>query len=182
MKKKIFFKKESTFNNLDYESIGDLDIKKLKFLTEKTKKKKFRLCLHKKTSDLIQEMIICTKNTVYAQPHKHPGNKSESYHIIEGQLDVFIFNDNGKVIDKIELASSEYKKRGNKTQFMYRLSKPYFHTMVPKSKWTIWHEVSTGPFTKKKGMFAKFAKFAPSEDDSKEKIYEYIFNLKKIRN
>lgn len=169
-------RKEAKFNNLNYQSVGRIDIKELKELTEKSRRNKFRLCLHKKTSDLVQEMIICTKNFVYSQPHKHPNNKSESYHIIEGSLDVIIFNDKGKVIDKIYLSSFKNKN----SQFMYRLSKPYFHTMIPRSKWTIWHEVSTGPFTKKKNQFAKYADFAPSENSKKIEINSFINKIKKI--
>ena len=54
-------RKEAKFNNLNYQSVGRIDIKELKELTEKSRRNKFRLCLHKKTSDLVQEMIICTK-------------------------------------------------------------------------------------------------------------------------
>ena len=51
-------RKEAKFNNLNYQSVGRIDIKELKELTEKSRRNKFRLCLHKKTSDLVQEMII----------------------------------------------------------------------------------------------------------------------------
>ena len=89
---------------------------------------------------------------------------------------MIIFNDKGKVIDKIYLSSFKNKN----SQFMYRLSKPYFHTMIPRSKWTIWHEVSTGPFTKKKNQFAKYADFAPSENSKKIEINSFINKIKKI--
>ena len=88
-------RKEAKFNNLNYQSVGRIDIKELKELTENLEEISLD-CAYKKTSDLVQEMIICTKNFVYSQPHKHPNNKSESYHIIEGSLDVIIFNDKRK--------------------------------------------------------------------------------------
>ena len=169
MKKKIkYLNSGSLFLKGPYRSIGEQDLKKLKKFTQKEKLKKFRYCLHQNPKHLTQEMIICTKGFVYTRPHKHPKSKSESYHMLLGNMDVYLFSDKGKVIDKINLSCSKFKTKNSRS--MYRINSPIFHTMVPNTKWVIWHEVTTGPFIKNSQYFSKFADFSPKYDSSKEQL------------
>lgn len=169
MKKKIkYLNSGSQFLKGHYRSIGEEDLKKLQNLTNKEEIKKFRFCLHQNTRDLVQEMVICSKGFVYTRPHKHPKPKSESYHMLLGNMDVYLFSNKGKVIDKINLSCSKFRKKNSR--IMYKISSPIFHTMVPNTKWVIWHEVTTGPFIKNSQNFSRFADFSPPYDSSKNQI------------
>ena len=147
--------------------IGKSDIKKLKKWTANSSKKRYRICLHNNKSHLTQEMLICTKGYSYIRPHKHPKNVSESYHVLEGALRIYILNNNAKILKIINLSSPNEKKYKSKN-FIYRVSSPLYHLTVPLTKWTVYHEVTTGPFLKNK--MVKYADFSPEEGAEPIKI------------
>ena len=53
-----------------------------------------RLCAHPNTDAIQQDMIIVTHNSSYVPPHRHP-NKSETLLVLEGEVNILIFDDNG---------------------------------------------------------------------------------------
>jgi cupin fold WbuC family metalloprotein len=163
---------EAEFNNEDYKSISKIDIDYLKKKADSSVRGRYRLCLHDSISHLTQEMMICLKKYSYFQPHKHPINYSESYHLIEGEIDVYLMDNNGIIFDEIKLSEKNSKYPNN---FYYRLSSPIYHLVVPRSEWVIYHEVSTGPFIKKNNVI--YAGFAPEESSSKDKIIIYMNDL-----
>jgi cupin fold WbuC family metalloprotein len=157
---------EAEFNTEAYRLVGQQDITYLKKKTLKSKRKRYRLCLHSDHDHLTQEMIICLNGFSYFQPHRHPGNRSESYHLIEGLLDVYLFSENGKHIDTVKLAAPGANQvyENNSRAIMYRLSEPLFHLTIPRSEWTIYHEILTGPFDKE--IAVQYGDFAPTEKDT----------------
>lgn len=160
----IFFE-EAEFNQKSIKSISSDDIHYLKKKALETKRQRYRLCLHSDVNHLTQEMIICLKGKNYFRTHKHPLNYSESYYMIEGCIDIYLFDNNGNFLEKVNLCS-------NSGSFYYRLSGSIFHLVIPRTEWTIYHEVATGPFDKKKSII--FADFAPDENDDKSVIDNYI--------
>jgi glucose-6-phosphate isomerase len=159
--------------------IKERDIKLINFkllekqciLAEKSKNKRVRVSLHNSTKEIIQESIIIASGFSYIPPHKHPKNKTESYHIIKGQLNIYLLNNNGKLIKSIFLG-----KNKNFYQ-IYKLSKPIFHLVVPRSKFTIWHEITQGPFIKNSKKFMDIAKFSPKKDSKHSVIKNYCNKL-----
>ena len=128
-------------------------IEKLKVLARKSPIKRSRICLHKSLKDNTNEMIIALMKDSYIPPHIHPNSKSESYHVIEGKMKVFIFNKNGQISKVIKMG--EYKS-GN--TFYYRMNKGFYHMPVSVTNFCIYHETYSGPFNKKKDVhFPKWA-------------------------
>ena len=164
----------SKFYKKSIITLGRDDIKKLKKWTIKSPKKRFRICLHNDQSHLTQEMLICTSGYSYIRPHKHPKNISESYHVLEGALRIYILNNNAKILKIINLSSPGEKKYKSKN-LIYRVSSPLYHLTVPLTKWTVYHEVTTGPFVKSK--MVKYADFSPEEDAEPIKINEFLSKL-----
>lgn len=167
---------EAEFNQLAAKSVGKIDIKNLKSMADKTTRKRYRICLHNSTDHPTQEMIICLKYFNYLRPHRHPSRVSESYHLIEGALDVYLFNEQGKVKEVFKLAAPDFINQENRST-LYRLSTSIFHLVVPRTEWTIYHEVATGPFNK--DVSVEYANFAPPEDCDPKEAVEYC---KKITN
>ena len=159
----IFFE-EAEFNQKSIKVISHKQIEYLKQKTLESKRNRYRLCLHSDVDHLTQEMIICLKGNNYFRTHKHPINYSESYFILEG-IDIYLFDDTGNFIEKVKLDS-------HGGSFYYRLSDPIYHLVIPRSEWTIYHEVATGPFNKKTSI--QYADFAPKENSSEIDIENYL--------
>lgn len=166
--------KAAIFNKKPIVTFGKKEIKVLKKYTSKNPKNRFRICLHTNQSHPTQEMLICTKGFSYIRPHKHPRNVSESYHVLEGALHVYILNNKGKIANVVKL-SAQSERKFKSQNYIYRVSSPLYHLTIPVTKWTVYHEVTTGPF--KKNKMVNYAKFAPKEDDTNENINSYLSNL-----
>jgi len=152
---------EAIFNDKDILIVTAKDIDNIKKQALASPRKRFRLCMHHSGDDRTQEMVIVFHKDTYMPPHRHPKGKSESYHIIEGSMSVFIFDNDGKVIDKIEMAPHKGRK-----PFIFRVSDSIWHMPVPTSEWLVYHETYTGPFVKEKDV--EFPIWAPKEDEREQ--------------
>ena len=134
-------------NTQDTIYIDRKKLEELKILAQKDPNKRARICLHKDDGEMIQEMIIAFCKDSYIRPHRHI-DKSESYHIIEGRIEIIFYNDNGIEIDKVVLSD-----KIDEHPFLFRISNSAWHTVVPKSDFVIIHEVTKGPFNKNSSEF-----------------------------
>ena len=92
-------------------------------------------------------------------------NKTETLFILKGSIDYIIFDKKGNIKNLFQLSDKGSKK------FVYLRIKPNtFHSMIIKSKYVIFYEITSGPFYKKDTVFAKWYK------DKFQK--EYYLNLK----
>jgi cupin fold WbuC family metalloprotein len=132
------------------------DIALLKENIAACKNNRIRICAHQLSSDPLHEMLIVITKGSYIRPHKHL-NKSESFHIIEGLLDVVIFDDDGNIIKIIEMGNITSGKH-----FFYRLSDAHFHTLILKSDLVVFHETTNGPFRKDDTLYAPWS---PAQGD-----------------
>jgi len=142
---------EVLFNQEDIVCIDYNDIKYLKEKSVNNLSKKLRICAHTNVDDPLHEMIIAHSKGNYIRPHKHLF-KSESFHIVEGYMDVIIFDDYGNVnrIIKMGEYSSNYS-------FFYRISFGFYHTIIPISEIVVFHEITNGPFQKDDNVWAEWS-------------------------
>lgn len=141
----------------DIISINKSNIDILKAKALKNERKRIRLCAHRDVQDALHEMLIVQTKDVYIRPHKHI-NKSESFHIIEGELIVVIFDDIGRILQVVQMG--EYLS-GLVTY--YRLSDDYFHTVVPVSDIVVFHEITNGPFNPEDTIYPLWS---PKDNDN----------------
>lgn len=141
----------------DIAKLGQRDIQLLKSLLKDAPQGRVRINLHPSSEDLLHEMFIAIRRGTYIRAHKHPG-KSEAFHVIEGSVRVVIFDDEGHLR---EVVSLEAASRLN--PFYYRLSKPYFHTLLVDSDILVMHEITNGPFRDDEIIMAPFS---PPEQDA----------------
>jgi len=141
----------------DVTVISGKNIETIKHMALSSPLGRARICAHSSSDELLHEMLIVLAKDGYIAPHKHL-EKSESFHMIEGAMDVIIFNENGKVERKIELSAQNTEG----LPFYYRLAKPLFHTVIPKTKVVVFHETTNGPFRREDTIYAEWA---PAEDD-----------------
>ena len=112
-----------------------------------------RLCLHEGQDALLHDMIVVQYGGQYFHPHEHL-EKSESYHMIEGAMGLFVFDDDGKVVDACRMDTSNIT--------VYSVGAGTYHTNFPLTDVAVYHESRPGPF---KGGDSVLAPWAPDEKD-----------------
>ena len=132
------------------------DIDFLKARVPATLHRRARFCAHKSGGDAIHEMLIVLSRGTYIRPHKHLA-KSESFHVIEGAVDVVIFDEAGAVSEVVRMG--DYASGKN---FYYRLAHPAYHTLILRTENLVIHETTNGPFRREETIFAPWS---PVETD-----------------
>jgi len=162
--KSFFFKKEGQVFNKKY----------LNFLEKyyKKEKKDIRLCLHTSVKSKHHDMIILQQRVNFYAPHKHL-KKGETYHIIKGGMVCVLFNKKGIIKKCCKLKKND----------IFRTPTNVFHTMMPVSKFVIYHESKNGPFLRKNdSIFSNWSiKLTNSKRDVnklKNKVLSYLPNEK----
>jgi cupin fold WbuC family metalloprotein len=149
--------------------VDDADVTRLKDRAAGNQRRRIRLCAHQSVDDRLHEMLIVHTNDTYVRPHKHLA-KSESFHMIEGEVDVVLFHDDGAVREVISMAQF-----GSGRPFFYRLAEPIFHTLLIRSDVLVFHETTSGPFRRDETLFAPWA---PEESDE-EGVRKFIDDLER---
>jgi cupin fold WbuC family metalloprotein len=139
-------------NDTVFLKAEDLDELKRKALL--TPRQRVRLCAHQSTEDRQHEMFIVHTRDCYVRPHKHIG-KAESMTILEGEVDVVFFNEDGTILKTILMGPQNSGKI-----FYQRLSDAIYHTLIIQTDFLVFHEITEGPFLR--GDTA-FPDWAPSE-------------------
>lgn len=137
--------------------VGRRDIEFLKERARCNQRKRIRLCAHKDIDNRLHEMLIVHTKDTYVRPHKHL-NKSESFHIIEGLVDVVVFDEVGDIIEVVQMGDYSSERK-----FYYRVSDSYYHSLFITSDFLVFHETTNGPFRRSDTVFAPWA---PEEGDS----------------
>ena len=135
-------------------------------------RRRARICFHKNSSELIHEMLIGLASDCYIRPHRH-ANKTESFHMVEGELDVVIFDVSGKVTEVIRLGG---KGSSLERKFYYRAPPGLFHSVIVRSSCAIFHETTNGPFDKSQ---TEYPNWAPEEGGDAQKIGEFISSVER---
>jgi len=120
-------------------------------LAAKTKNKCFRLCSHRNKNEQVHEMVIAHKKGAYIRPHKHL-RKPESLLIISGRADYLLFSEKGKLVRRIEMG--DYR---SKRPFYQSTRKEIYHSMIVKTPWLVFLEITKGPFRRHQTVFARWS-------------------------
>ncbi len=139
-------------------SVSDSDIAFLGDALASNANGRVRLCAHAGSDAPVHEMLIALTPFTYVRPHRHFG-KSESFHMIDGEVEVVIFSVEGKISSVISLGSY-----GRDRTFYYRLSTDLFHTVLVNSSRAVFHETTNGPFVREETQYAEWAPDAAALD------------------
>ena len=143
----------------DVVKVDTNDIEELKQKARLNPRRRIRICTHKDVEDSIHEMLIVHEKSCYVHPHKHIG-KTESFHIIEGSVDIILFDDDGQINKTIPMGDYASGRK-----FFYRLPPANYHTLLIQSDVLVFHEVTNGPFNPKNTLLAPWA---PAENNADE--------------
>ena len=116
-----------------------------------------RLCMHRSAEDRLHEMLIVHHREASVRSYRHLG-KAESMHIVQDETDLVLFEDAGNVTEVIGMGEFRSGR-----PFYYRISEPIYHSLVIRSEWLVFHEVTSGPLRREE---SEFAPWAPADDDA----------------
>ena len=125
------------------KTIDDSDIEFLKSAASKTPRKRARLCLHNNVQDPVHEMVIVHHQDSYVRPHMHK-KKEESLQILEGSAKALFFNPKGGIKNILNMSCRDISE--SNLPYFYRIPSKMIHSLLIKSEWLIFHEVTAGPF------------------------------------
>ncbi len=113
--------------------------------------KRSRLCAHRHLDDRIHEMLIGFCADSYVRPHRH-SSKIESFHVIEGIIEVVVYDDAGTIKHRQLLGalSSGYP-------FYFRADNHDWHSVLVHSEFALVHETTNGPFNASESEFASWS-------------------------
>lgn len=134
------------------------DVERLKMLAAENRRKKVRLCIHPDPEALLHEMLIVLARGNYVPPHKHI-DKTESFVLIEGEMDVILFDTLGKVTNVIKMGSCESGK-----VFCFRIPPDLFHSVLVRTRTVVFLETTTGPFRRENMLIAPWAPLEGTEE------------------
>jgi cupin fold WbuC family metalloprotein len=95
-----------------------------------------RLCLHRGAEDGFHQMLILEYQGKSFPAHCHP-NKSEGYHIIEGEMDLVLYTASGVEYRRITMTPDAP---------IARVGPNTFHKLSIISPYAVYHETKPGPF------------------------------------
>jgi cupin fold WbuC family metalloprotein len=110
-------------------------IEELKTYSETHGRCNVRICLHDAPDALHHDMVALERRDRYYRPHKHL-RKGDTFHLLEGRLGIFSFDDVGVVIDAVVIGPGE----------IYRTAANAYHAIMPLTDYVIHHESKLGPF------------------------------------
>ena len=135
--------------------------------SRETKRGRLRLCLHPDIDNPLHEMIIVHPRQAYVPPHKHHG-QSESILVLQGRVDLVVFDDQGAVTRVVPMGAPESGQI-----FHHRLEVPKFHTLLIHSEELVFMEVRTGPYLPE---HTEYASWAPASEQ-RELVTDYLGHL-----
>jgi cupin fold WbuC family metalloprotein len=150
----ITIRKESAevfYPEEDVVIVTAADLDELKQLALQNPRRRVRLCAHRSPQDKLHEMFIVHTSGCYVRPHKHI-SKSESMTILEGEVDVILFNEDGSIRQTVQMGTP-----GSGKIFYQRLSDPIYHTLIIRTPFLVFHESTEGPFLREKTIFPEWA-------------------------
>jgi len=122
-------------------------------------RKRARICAHSDSEDLVHEMFIVHPKGAYIRPHKHIG-KTESMLVLEGEVDFNIFDEQGNLEQRINMGCYKSGKI-----FFNSMRTDTYHSILIKSEWLFFLEITKGPFIPEETVFAPWS---PEEDQIEE--------------
>ena len=146
------------------------DLDSLKQVALGSQKKRARICLHLDKHALLQEMMIVLTRDGYVQPHKHL-NRIESFSVLQGEVDVVLFNDAGIPLKIIQMGAPSSGK-----PCYLRIGEPVVHGVFVRSEFVVVHEVTLGPFDPSDTIFAPWS---PAQGNP-ERIQHFLDQFRRV--
>jgi cupin fold WbuC family metalloprotein len=129
----------------------------LKQAASSTPRRRARFCAHPSADCDQHDMLIVSHRDTYIAPHRHFG-KSETFTVLEGDVDIILFDETGGVTALITMGAPASGK-----PFFYRMPPGQFHALSIRSELLVFLESTKGPFRPED---SESAPWAPGANDA----------------
>ena len=160
-------KSKAYFFQGDFANISKQEILRIKLDALSDPLGRVRYCLHESPEDLLHYMVIGSLKGTYVQPHRHI-KSSVFYQIIEGRLEVLMFDSGGNISHRFNMDAKE-----KHSYHFVRLNPNVWHTEIYLSEVAIFCEVIAASLGKEANPVAPWA---PDESDE-QACQEYLAKL-----
>jgi len=123
---------------------------------ESAPRQRIRMCVHSEDDAVVHQMFIVHPGGAYIRPHKH-NKKDESLLVLEGSVDYLLFSEAGQLEDRVELSDFQ-----SGSSFFQITPAGFYHSLIIKTRWLVFVEVTNGPFVRGESTFAPWS---PEEED-----------------
>lgn len=139
------------YSNAENFAITREEIDFLKQRAGTNPRKRARICSHQRIDDPLHEMLIVLAKDSYVRPHKHLG-KPESMYVLEGRVDFLLFDEAGRLETRIPMGGYDSGK-----SFYHYMHQTHYHSLLVRSEYLVYHEVTQGPFDPELTLTAPWA-------------------------
>tara|TARA_Y100000768_G_scaffold361229_1_gene319126 strand:- start:732 stop:1259 length:528 start_codon:yes stop_codon:yes gene_type:complete len=160
LKEDIKAKTKSFFMLNPYVKVDKKFTEFLKKFSKRNSNCDVRICVHEGPKSTHHDMILYQKKGNFYSPHKH-NHCGDTYHVIEGKLACFLFDEKGNITYRCIIKQNE----------IFKTPKKVYHVTSPITD-VIYHESKTGKFKSRTNSI--FPKWAPK---TKEEINGFKKNL-----
>ncbi|QSH42450.1 WbuC family cupin fold metalloprotein [Lentisphaerota bacterium ZTH] len=123
-----------------------------------SERKRSHYNLHASLDEDIHRLCIAAEPGTYVKPHRHlEGNKWELMVVLRGHVSILQYDDDGKVIRRVELQAGE-------APAAVEIAADSWHNFVVLKSGSVVMEVKRGPYQRPSA--ADFASWAPDEGEA----------------
>ena len=120
------------------------------------------LNIHESADAAVQRLFLAFEPDTYIRPHRHPqAHKWELFIVLEGELDLLLFNDSGEIEDRVVLSSTATR--------VVEVPPNTWHSYVSKKSGTLALEIKEGAYLP--SPEEDFLSMAPAENTEEVAAY-----------
>lgn len=139
--------------------------------SRKSPRKRIILPIHRRQDARVQRMINFLQPGTYIRPHLHPRKEaSETIIVAKGKIRLFLFTDNGKVRQIVDLFSEPGED-------LFDIEPGIWHSFIVLEADTVLYECKAGPYDGE--LDKRFANWAP--DEFTPETLQYLNQLQDIK-
>ncbi|MFL6711515.1 MAG: WbuC family cupin fold metalloprotein [Sulfurifustis sp.] len=147
----------------DIKRIDTADLRELVAQAAANPRRRKNFNVHDSPADPVQRFLNAFEPGTYIRPHRHP-DKWELFVLLQGEAIAFVFDENGRVLDRADLNDTGSGVR------VVEIPAGAWHSLVSLTSGTVLFEVKRGPYDP--AAPAEYASWSPAEADPSAAAFE----------
>ena len=138
------------------------DFEELSAVAKASDRLRTNLNIHESPDAQVQRLFLAFEPGTYIRPHRHPqAHKWELFILLQGELDVLLFDDTGEIVERIPLSAAATR--------VVEIPPNTWHSYVSKKSGTLALEIKQGAYLP--SPEEDFLPMAPAENSAEVAAY-----------